>query len=149
MPVFVNNREISDDDVHAEMINHPAPDVDTARLAAARALVVKQLLLEDAARRAMISAPEIDMMEDDQIETAITRLLDEVISVPEADDDTCARYYAQHESRFLDKTTDKILPYDLVKPHIIQYLEDKAFHAAFNAYLDALMANAKIVGLAA
>lgn len=149
MPVFVNNREISDDDVHAEMINHPAPDVDTARLAAARALVVKQLLLENAVQRAMITAPEIDTMEDEQAEAVIKNLLDEVISVPEADDDTCVRYYAQHKSRFLDKTTDKILPYDLIKPHIIQYLEDKAFHAAFNAYLDTLMSNAKIVGLAA
>ena len=149
MPVFVNKREISDDEVHAEMINHPAPDVDAARLEAARALVVKQLLLEDAARRDMISAKEIDQISEEQAEAIIQQLLDDVISTPDADEETCERYYEQHKDRFMDQKVEKVIPYDLVKPHIVQYLEDKAFHAAFNAYLDTLMANAEIVGLAA
>lgn len=149
MPVFVNKREISDDQVHAEMINHPAPDVDAARLEAARALVVKQLLLEDAARREMVSAKDIDQISEEQAEAIIQQLLDDVITTPDADEETCERYYEQHKGRFMDHKIDKVIPYDLVKPHIVQYLEDKAFHAAFNAYLDTLMANAEIVGLAA
>ncbi len=149
MPVFVNNREITDDQVHAEMINHPAPDLDSARLDAARALVVRYLLLEDAAAREIITGKEISTLTDERAEAVITELLDDIITTPDPDGETCERYYEQHKDRFLDKKTDDILPYELVKPHIEQYLEDKAYHAAFHAYLDGLMARAEIVGLAA
>lgn len=148
MPVFVNKWEITDDEVHAEMINHPAPDVDIARLEAARALVVRRLLLEDAAERGLVTTAEIETPREQQVEETISQLLDRVITTPDADETTCRRYYHQHKKSFVDKTTDRLLPYRLVKPHIMQYLEDKAFHGAFNAYLDILMANAKIVGLA-
>ncbi|VAV90089.1 hypothetical protein MNBD_ALPHA02-2263 [hydrothermal vent metagenome] len=149
MPVFVNKKEISDDQVHAEMINHPADSLDAARLEAARALVVRQLLLEDAAARELIPAKDIDSLSEEQTEAIIQQLLDQVITTPKADADTCARYYDQHKDRFRDKKTEEILPFDLVRPHIVQYLEDKAYHAAFHAYLDQLMATAEIVGLAA
>tara|TARA_R110002072_G_scaffold65943_2_gene162951 strand:+ start:350 stop:799 length:450 start_codon:yes stop_codon:yes gene_type:complete len=149
MPVFVNKYEISDDAVHAEMVHHPAPDLAAARLDAARALVVKRLLLEEAAAEDMVSAKDIDDLPEEKVEVVIRALLDSVITTPEADEETCRRYYDQHQLRFVDKTTEKILPYDLVRAHIVQYLEDKAYHSAFNAYLDKLMACAKIVGLAA
>lgn len=149
MPVFVNKREITDDQVHGEMINHPAPDLDAARLDAARALVVRQLLLEDAVRQDIISEKEIDDLEENKAEAVIQELLDSIITTPDPDGETCVRYYDQHKDRFMDKKTDRILPYDMVKPHIEQYLEDKAYHAAFHAYLDRLMASAEIVGLAA
>ncbi len=149
MPVFVNNCEISDDQVHAEMINHPAPDLNSARLEAARALVVRHLLLEDAVAREIISGQEVETLAEEQAEAVIQQLLDSIITTPDPDGETCVRYYEQHKDHFIDKKTDKILPYELVKPHIKQYLEDKAYHAAFHAYLDGLMAKAEIVGLAA
>lgn len=148
MPVFVNKREITDDQVHGEMINHPAPDLNAARLDAARALVVRQLFLEDAVRQEVISDKEIETLGEEQTEAVIQRLLDSIITTPDPDEETCARYYDQHKARFMDKKTDRILPYEMVKPHIVQYLEDKAYHAAFHAYLDGLMARAEIVGLA-
>ncbi|PCI51058.1 MAG: hypothetical protein COB49_02975 [Alphaproteobacteria bacterium] len=149
MPLFVNNCEITDDQVHTEMVNHPAPNLDAARLAAARALVVKQLFLEDAVARDIISAKKIESLGEEQAEAIIQQLLDGIITTPDPDNETCERYYAQHKDRFMDKKTDKILPFELVKPHIEQYLEDKAYHAAFHAYLDGLMARAEIVGLGA
>lgn len=149
MPVFVNNNEITDDQVHSEMINHPAADLDAARLEAARALVVRHLLLEDAVVREIISAKEFKALGEEQAEAVIQKLLDSIITTPDPDAETCIRYYDQHKDRFMDQKTDKILPYELVKPHIEQYLEDKAYHAAFHAYLDGLMAQAEIVGLAA
>lgn len=147
MPVFVNEYEISDAAVHGEMQHHPAPTMDEARLAAARALVVKRLLLEDAARRELTR--DISSLTDEEAEAVIARLLDNIITTPEADEGICARYYETHLDRFRDEKTDKTLPYALVKPHIVQYLEDRAYHAAFHAYLDGLMASAEIVGLAA
>lgn len=149
MPVFVNNVEITDDQVHAEMEHHPAPDMETARLEAARALVVKHLLLEDAVRREIITVLEFDSLSEERIEEVIGQLLDQIITTPEADDETCQRYYDQHQDHFRDQKTDDLLAYDLVKPHIVQYLDDKAYHAAFHAYLDGLMSQAEIVGLAA
>ncbi len=149
MPVFVNSKEITDEQVHSEMINHPAADLDAARLEAARALVVRHLLLEDAVAHEIISGKEVGSLGEDKAEAAIQELLDSIITTPTPDDETCIRYYEQHKDRFIDQKTDKILPYELVKPHIEQYLEDKAYHAAFHAYLDGLMAQAEIVGLAA
>lgn len=149
MPVFVNNCEITDDQVHAEMINHRATDLNAARLDAARALVVRHLLLEDAVLRDIISGQEIRALGEEQVEAVIQRLLDSIITTPDPDSETCARYYEQHKNHFMDKKTDEILPYELVKPHIEQYLEDRAYHAAFHAYLDGLMARAEIIGLAA
>lgn len=149
MPVFVNGSEITDDQVHGEMINHPAPDLDGARLQAARALVVRRLLLEEAAVRELVPMSQIGGLEEEKTEAVIQQLLDSVITTPDPDEETCVRYYDQHKGRFLDKKTDKTLPYEMVKPHIEQYLEDKAYHAAFHAFLDGLMAKAEIVGLAA
>lgn len=149
MPVFVNKCEITDDQVHAEMVHHPAPDLAAARLEAARALVVKRLLLEDAAARDLVAIKEIDDLPEARVEAIIQQLLDGVITTPEPDAATCKRFYDRHQDRFIDKKTDKLLPFDLVRPHIEQYLEDKAYHAAFHAYLDTLMAQAEIVGLAA
>ena len=149
MPVFVNKHEITDDQVHAEMEHHPAPDLDTARLEAARALVVRHLLLEDAVRREITTSDAVQDMSDEEAEDVIKQLLDSIITTPDPDDETCARFYDQHQQNFVDKKTEKVLPYELVKPHIVQYLEDKAYHAAFHAYLDTLMSEAEIVGLAA
>ena len=50
LPVIVNGREISAAMIAAEVQNHPASDADEAWAAAARALVLRQLLLDEADR---------------------------------------------------------------------------------------------------
>ena len=54
MPAFVNGVEISDHAINAELQYHPAGSVEEAREAAARALVVRELLLQAAARRGIV-----------------------------------------------------------------------------------------------
>ena len=54
MPAFVNGVEISDHAINAELQYHPAGSVEEARAAAARALVVRELLLQTAARRGIV-----------------------------------------------------------------------------------------------
>ena len=56
MPAFVNGVEISDHAINAELQYHPAGSVEEAREAAARALVVRELLLQTAANDAGLRA---------------------------------------------------------------------------------------------
>ncbi|MGH6902553.1 MAG: peptidylprolyl isomerase, partial [Geminicoccaceae bacterium] len=51
MPVLVNGVEISDHAINSELQYHPAGSVEEAREEAARALAVRELLLQAAARR--------------------------------------------------------------------------------------------------
>src|SRR3546814_18111732 len=46
MTIVVNGIEITDRAINAELQYHPAPSLEPARTAAARALVVRELLLE-------------------------------------------------------------------------------------------------------
>ncbi len=73
--------------------------------------------------------------------------MDEFIDVPTADKSTCERYYKNHKNSFIDKKTNKILPFDLVRDHIEDYLEVKAHQAALSTYIDRLVNTANIVGL--
>lgn len=147
MPVFVNKLEISDDAVHSEMQHHPAPSVEEARGEAARALIIKRLLLEAAADQEMIKMDELEDIDAEKEELIIETLLDNVITVPKADADTCQRYYDQNAERFIDKKSGDPLPFKMVRDHIKIYLEDKGHMSAFNAYIDSLMDKAQIVGL--
>lgn len=98
MPMIrIGNAEIPEAAIAAEMQNHPAPDAETAWNEAARALAIRQLLLDEAARRAITAQPD----EDETEEEATTRaLLAETITIPEADDATCRRYFAANPTRF-------------------------------------------------
>lgn len=59
-PVIVGGREIPVAAIAAEAQHHPAHDADTAWAAAAEALVVKQLLLDEAERLGISSGQATD-----------------------------------------------------------------------------------------
>jgi peptidyl-prolyl cis-trans isomerase C len=90
--------------IDAEIQYHPADSLDAARRAAARALVIRALLLQEAARRGIAEpdpaeadahgAPE--SREDGLIRTVLARAL----RLPDADDAACRRYYENHRKRF-------------------------------------------------
>lgn len=102
MNVRVNDMEIPPAAIAAEVQNHPAPTPDAAFTAAAQALVVRELLLQEARRLGFTPAPLRD--EDGRRETdedaLIRALLDDRLIVPTADDATCRRYYDNNPSRF-------------------------------------------------
>lgn len=102
-PVLVGGHEIPETAIAAEAQHHPAPDAESARAAAARALVVRQLLLDEAARREIAAGEVSDdkgrrLADDD---ARIEALLADVIQTPQADEATCRRYYERHPERFL------------------------------------------------
>jgi peptidyl-prolyl cis-trans isomerase C len=104
VPVFVNDVEISEHAINSELQYHPAGSVEEARAAAARALVVRELLLQAAARRGIDRpdppAPAQADERETEDEALIRTLLAREITTPEPDDATCRRFYEQNPKRF-------------------------------------------------
>ena len=139
MPIMVNNIEITDDEVHSEMQYHPAESLDAARHKAAQALVIRQLLMQEAI--------EQNLHDDTQeIEESIDRLIQKQVSVPQADEATCRRYYEQNKQRFIDKVTKKQLPFASVSTHIQTYLQARSLKTGISQYIKLLAGRAKIAG---
>lgn len=88
MTLRVNDRIIGEQEVLAEMQYHPASDAASAQLRAARALAVRELIRQEAARRGY-----------DDGEDGIDALLDDVIDIDEPDDAACRAYYDAHPER--------------------------------------------------
>ena len=89
--VIVNGSEIPAAAIAAELQHHPARDVADAWRQAATALVIRRLLLDECARQGIAAADE---------EAAIQALLARAISIPEADSETCRRYWTANRARF-------------------------------------------------
>jgi peptidyl-prolyl cis-trans isomerase C len=103
VPVFVNGVEISDHAINSELQHHPAGSVEEARAAAARALAVRELLLQ-AAARCGVDRPEPAGDGAEARETAdeglIRTLIAREVRIPEPDRETCRRFYEQNLARF-------------------------------------------------
>ncbi len=89
--LVVNGVAISIAAVEAEIQYHPAPSLDDARRKAAEALVVRELLLQEAGRQSVAG---------DTPEEIIAALLEDAVQTPEADEVTCRRYYDNNRRRF-------------------------------------------------
>lgn len=98
MPITVNGTEIPDTAVDQEIQYHPAPTLDDARASAARALVVRQLLLDEA--RALGFDGTSAAGEETPDDAAIRELLDAEVRTPDADEATCRRYYENNKAKF-------------------------------------------------
>jgi peptidyl-prolyl cis-trans isomerase C len=102
LPVRVNGMMIGRDAIQREMQHHAAAKPIDAWQQAARALVIRELLLQEARRLAVAAQPLSDdegRRETDE-EAMIRGLIDREVTVPEPDDATCRRYYEQNRARF-------------------------------------------------
>lgn len=100
--VSVNGIVIPRAAIAQEIQNHQAKTPVAAFHAAARALVVRELLLGEARRLGITAAPEADAegcRETDE-EALIRALLEQEVRIPTADDATCRRYYEQNRRAF-------------------------------------------------
>jgi len=98
----VNGTEIPAEAIAAEAQNHPAANPDEAWSEAARALAIKTLLLAEADRLGIAEAAYTDakgrpLLPDD---ARIEALLEQEVTTPSADTETCRRYYEQHIVQF-------------------------------------------------
>lgn len=105
-PVSVNGVTISLEAISAEAQQHPASSPAEAIQQAARALVVRQLLLGEAQALGLEASPEEDgrgRRETDE-DALIRALLEQEVTSPKADDAACRRYYDAHAGRFTSGT---------------------------------------------
>ncbi|TCS62929.1 peptidylprolyl isomerase [Varunaivibrio sulfuroxidans] len=100
--ISVNGVRISSQAIAAEAQNHPDPDPDGAYFAAARALVVRELLKQEAEKLEISAVPmEIAPGKHEDIEEARYRvLLEREIKTPTPDEESCRRFYHANLSRF-------------------------------------------------
>lgn len=101
-PVTVNGVTIGRDAIAREIQNHPAEKPILARQQSARALVVRELLLQRARHLGLTPAPISDdegRRETDE-EALIRAVVENEVTVPEPDDETCRRYYERNLMRF-------------------------------------------------
>ena len=90
MPVTVNGVELTDADMEQELPLHA--DAPNPMRAATTALVLRRVLLDEAARQGLDPASEDD---------AIGALLARHAPAPEADEAACRRYYQANPQRFI------------------------------------------------
>ncbi len=97
--IRVNGRAISDEEIAREVQYHPAATLEQAKHEAAVALVVRELLLQEAAALGMepdrAAQPEVEPEEG-----LINRLLERELDLPEVDEDACRRFYDGNSDRF-------------------------------------------------
>lgn len=95
-PVTVGDTLIPEQDIAREMQHHPAEEVTQAWHDAARSLVIRELLLQQAAR--------MQLSETLDEEERIARLLEQELQVPEPSDEACERFYRANPERFRSPT---------------------------------------------
>jgi peptidyl-prolyl cis-trans isomerase C len=100
--VSVNGVVVRHDEISRETQNHPAPTPIMAWTAAARALAVRELLLQEARRIVIAVEPLTDG--EGRTETAeeasIRALVEREVSTPTPDEAACRRYYQHNLQRF-------------------------------------------------
>jgi peptidyl-prolyl cis-trans isomerase C len=101
-PVSVNGVAIAPEAIAEEAQQHPSPDGASAWMAAARALVVRELLLEEARRLGVQAEPELDEAGRREVddEALIRALLEREAPPRIPSEGECRRYYDAHVERF-------------------------------------------------
>ena len=145
MSIIVNKAEISDAEIGREMQYHPAPSQEQAWRMAAQSLVIRQLLLQQAASNGLcgdvesITPPETE-------EALIDQLLEHDVTVPEADEATCRRFYETHPNSFTGEKSGERASFETAHANIRDYLHTKAMRIAVAEYIKALSYSAEIKG---
>lgn len=100
--IRVNGVAIARDAIAREAQNHPAEKPIAAWQEAARALVIRELLLQEARRLKLAASPMSDGegRRETTEEALVRQLLEQEVRTPKADDAICRRYYEQNRTRF-------------------------------------------------
>jgi peptidyl-prolyl cis-trans isomerase C len=141
-PVFVNGTEIMEEDIARELQHHPGEDVDTARAEAARALVIRHLLLERSHELALSPEPETDPLgrwESD--EEALVR------QVLEAEADPAEPSAAEIDRVIAANPPPAALSVEAARRAVADRLRARAWLGASTRYVAGLARGARIEGL--
>jgi peptidyl-prolyl cis-trans isomerase C len=97
--VRVDGNAIAEAAIAREMQHHPAASREEARHAALEALVVRQLLIDEAARLGL-AVENASIGEDILEDPRIVSLIAAEVKTPDPDEESCRRYYAANRRRF-------------------------------------------------
>ncbi|MEH6527181.1 MAG: hypothetical protein V7723_13985 [Sneathiella sp.] len=143
MPIFVNETEIEDDTVFSEMQYHSGDSMEQARDAAAQALVVRELLRQEAVNRGLSRTGDAE----EALDAALMALIENDVAVPTATVDFCKTYYDQNKDRFrTSDASNAFLPFELVEDKIRDYLHTRSIREGIRSYVLNLAGNARISG---
>ena len=145
MSIIVNKVQITDQEIGQEMQYHPAPDQVQAWRLAAQSLVIRQLLLQQAASNGLCESVG-SIAPGEPEEALIDQLLEHDVTVPEADEETCRRFYDNHPNSFTDDKTGERASFEVAHANIRDYLHTKAMRIAVAEYIKALSYSAEIKG---
>lgn len=104
--VSVNGVVVPRDAIAREVQHHPAKRPIDAWQSAARALVIRELLLQEARRLGLVAEPrsDIDGRRETEDEALIRAVHEREVITPEPDLGTCRRYYEQNRGAFRSET---------------------------------------------
>lgn len=104
--VSVNGVTIAESDIMAEAQNHPAATPGAALAEAARALVIRELLLQESGAQGIAATPRTDGTGRTETadDAAIALLLERFVQVPQASERECRRFFDQNPGRFRSDT---------------------------------------------
>jgi peptidyl-prolyl cis-trans isomerase C len=100
--ISVNGIVIPRDTIARETQHHTAKKPILAWQAAARALVIRELVLQEARRLAIEAMPTFDGAgrRETEEEALIRALIEREVVTPQPDTESCRRYYSQNRARF-------------------------------------------------
>ncbi len=101
-PIVVNDVTIPESQVAAEIQHHAAASLAEARAKAARALVVRKVLLQEARRQGLAAAPvaEGDGRMETEDEALIRGLIEDAVKIDEPDESDCRAAFDQEPDRY-------------------------------------------------
>lgn len=100
--ISVNGAIIPRDEIAREVQQHPASSPLAAWKEAARALAIREMMLQEARRLELTPSPQVDSegrRETDE-DALIRMLVEQQVIVPKPDINACRRYYDQNRRRF-------------------------------------------------
>ncbi|MEP2743357.1 peptidylprolyl isomerase [Bauldia litoralis] len=100
--IAVNGTIIPRAAITGEIQHHPAPSPSASWQKAAEALVLRELLLQEAGRLAIVATPQVDDKErrETDEEARIRALIEQEVTFPEPNDTELRRYYDANRARF-------------------------------------------------
>lgn len=104
--IRVNGRVITEDAINREVQYHPSGTLREARREAAKALVVRELLLDQA--EALGIGPEERQDNETTEEARIRALLEREVVVPDPGEDDCRRWYETNRERMREPDTHEV-----------------------------------------
>lgn len=94
--ITVNGVHIPPERINAEVQYHPAVSIFDAKYQAMQALVIRELLIQEAVHLGLSNIEEANLKPDDVID----RLLQKCLNTPEPTPEECKRYYNKNIAKF-------------------------------------------------